>query len=413
MTQPALIPVSRGRRILVSLGWTAAIALTVTVTWAFTRKAGPAPAPAGGHNHAAPAAAATSRPVTLSAEESARIGVTFAPVLMEPLERTVRTVAEVTYDETRLYTVAPRIDGWVEQLFVDYTGQAVEAGAPLFKLYSPMLLTTEEEYLLARRLAGEVSGGTPEAVAGSRDLTESALRRLRYWEVPESEIRRLEETGEVQRTVTLRSPAAGVVVEKNVIAGQRIMAGDAVYRIADLSTVWLEGEVYEQDLPAVHLGQEVTSEFQALPGEVRTGRITYVYPVLNPDTRTVRVRVALPNRGLRLKPGMFATIRFTSRSAPALTVPRSAVLVTGERNLVFLKQGNGRFMPRDITPGRVSEDRLEVLKGLAMGDTVVASATFLMDAESNLGTLLGGMGNMPGMDMSAPKPGGPAPAGRH
>jgi len=180
------------------------------------------------------------------------------------------------------------------------------------------------------------------------------------------------------------------------------MAGEPVYRIADLSTVWIEGEVFERDLPSVQLGQQVSAEFPALPGEHRAGRIAYIYPTLDPATRTARVRVELRNPGLALKPGMYATVRLTTKTAPVLSVPRSAVLVTGERALVFLKRPDGAFEPRPVTLGGATDDRLEVLRGLTRGDTVVASATFLVDAESNLGTSLGGMGDMPGMDIRPP-----------
>ena len=190
-------------------------------------------------------------------------------------------------------------------------------------------------------------------------------------------------------------------------AGQRIMAGDAVYRLADLSTVWVDGDVYEQDLRAVRQGQRATAEFDAYPGERWAGRIAYVYPTLSPETRTARVRVALANPGLRLKPGMYATLHIEGAgSAAALTVPRAAVLATGERQLVFVRRADGRLEPREVTLGATSDDRAEILRGVSAGDTVVASATFLVDAESNLGTALGGMGDMPGMEITLP-PAGP------
>jgi len=201
----------------------------------------------------------------------------------------------------------------------------------------------------------------------------------------------------------LYAPASGVILEKNVLNGQRIMEGDVLYRIADLATVWIEGEVFEQDLASVRIGQQVQVDFQALPGVVRTGRITYIYPTLSPETRTGRVRVALPNPGLGLKPGMFATLRFSAvATGPVLSIPRSAVLSTGERSLVFVRSPDGRFTPVDIVIGAQTEDRVEVRRGLTVGDMVVASATFLVDAESNLGSLFGGMGDMPGMDLTAP-----------
>lgn len=379
------------------------LAVAAVVIYLATRTAVPAAAPAG-HNHGAAPAADSAMPVTLSDRNRQRIGVTFARAELGRLNRTIRAVAIVSYDETRVKTVAPKIDGWVEQLFVNFTGQAVRQGDPLFALYSPMLVTTQQELLLAKRLTQDVSAGTPEAVRGAADLLGSARRRLRYWNVPEATIQQIEATGEVQRTVTLRSPVSGVVVEKPVLSGQRIMAGDPVYKIADLSEVWLEAEIFERDLPGVRLGQRAAAEFTALPGETRTGRVAYVNPTLNPDTRTVRVRVVLANPGLALKPGMYATIVLTSPTGEIVHVPRSAVLSTGKRNLVFVRQADGTLVPRDITPGLATDDRVQVLRGLTAGETVVASATFLIDAESNLGSALGGMGNMPGMDVPAPKP---------
>ena len=347
-------------------------------------------------------------PVTLGERDQTRIGVTFAPVLWGPLDREVRTVAQVNVDETRVKTVAPLVEGWVDQLFVDFTGRSVRVGDPLFSLYAPMVVSAEEELILAKRLESGVGAGTPEARQSATDLLEAARRRLRYWGVPEEEIRRVERTEVVDRTVTFRSAYTGVVVEKGVTAGQRLMPGDVAYRIADLSRVWLEGEVFEQDLPAVRMGLTVRAEFAALPGDVRSGRVSYIYPTIDPQTRTARIRVELPNPGMILKPGMYATIRFSTPGSPTLSVPRSAVLSTGERNLVFVRSG-GQFVPRLVTVGTATDDRVEIRSGLARGDTVVASGTFLMDAESNLGSLLGGMGNMPGMDLAAPASGG-APA---
>jgi RND family efflux transporter MFP subunit len=230
----------------------------------------------------------------------------------------------------------------------------------------------------------------------------AARRRLQYWDIPASEVDRIQRTGQVRRTMTLRSPYSGVVIEKNVLGGQRIMAGDALYKVADLSTVWIEGEVFERDLPAVRLGATVRAEFDALPSASRSGRITYIYPTLNAETRTARIRVALSNPGLRLKPGMYATIRIEGAATSVLSVPRSAVLSTGERNLVFVKRSDGMLEPRNVTIGESTSDRTRILSGVGVGETVVASATFLVDAESNLGTSLGGMGDMPGMDMTKP-----------
>jgi Cu(I)/Ag(I) efflux system membrane fusion protein len=189
------------------------------------------------------------------------------------------------------------------------------------------------------------------------------------------------------------------VLQKNVVAGQKIMAGDALYQVADLGTVWVEGEVFEQDIANVRLGQMVHAGFDALPGRHLMGRIAYIYPTLDPQTRTMRVRVVLPNPGLQLKPGMYATLVIAGNERPpVLTVPRSAVLSTGERSIVFVRDTNGRLTPREVTLGGSNDLRIEILRGLTAGETVVSSATFLVDAESNLGAALGGMANMPAME---------------
>ena len=366
------------------------------------------------HDHGAAAAARDAGPVTLTPDAERRIGVTYTVATSGTLAPDIRTVGQVTFDETRVKAISPKVDGWVERLHVDFTGQPVRVGDPLLALYSPMLVAAQEELILAKRLASEVSAGTSDAIQGAQELLASARRRLTYWDVPPSEIERIERTGEVQRTITLRAAASGVVVEKLVLSGQRIMAGDALYRVADLSVVWVEGEVFEQDLAAVRIGLPAVAEFEAYPGEQWSGRIAYLYPTLNPETRTARVRVALANPGLRIKPGMYATLRFSGAAREdVLTVPRSAVLSTGERNLVFGRQPDGQLQPREVRIGAAAGERVEVLAGLTPGERVVASATFLVDAESNLGSALGGMGNMPGMDVTTPPVKAPPPATRH
>jgi membrane fusion protein, copper/silver efflux system len=402
----------RGRRRLRAVALAAVPLLALAVAWWATRDA-TEPAAAGDHDHATMAmggqSADSARPVALTAEEARRIGVTFAAVEASDVPREIRTVGQVTFDETRLTTIAPKVDGWVERLHVDYTGRPIRRGEPLFALYSPMLVTAQEELLLAHRLARDVAAGSADARAGADDLVASARRRLAYWDVPAGEIARIERSGQAQRALTLYAPTSGVVVEKNVTQGQRVMAGDALYRVADLSTVWVEGDVYEQDLRAVREGQSATAEFDAYPGESWSGRIAYVYPTLSPETRTARVRVALANPGLRLKPGMYATLRIVgTRRANTLTVPRSAILATGERQIVFVRRADGRLEPRVVEVGTISGDRAEIVRGVAVGDTVVASATFLLDAESNLGTALGGMGDMPGMEITLPVDSPPA-----
>lgn len=398
---------SRPRRVIWGIVSVVVLVAAVVITWAASRRQ---VATAEGHNHVTPQAAAAAAPVMISGDVARRIGVTYAPVSMAPLAREVRTVGQVTFDETRLTSVSPRIDGWVEQLYVNFTGQFVRRGDPLFSIYSPMLVTAQEELVLAKRLEADVSSGTPEAARGARDLVAAARRRLLYWDVPDADVARLEATGEVQRTVTLRAPVSGYVVDKLVLAGQQVMAGTAVYRIADLSVVWIEGDVFEQDIGLVRVGERVRVDVEAYPGERFNGRVEYVNPTVNADSRTLRVHIHMANPGLRLKPGMYATIQLTGAAGgPVMSVPRSAVLETGTRALVFIRRSDGMLEPRVVVPGAAFSDRMSIVSGLSPADTVVASATFLIDAESNLKAVIDAMAGMPGMENAPPKPGTTAP----
>ena len=399
--QSPFVPAGRSRG-TARFALAAAVALAILAAYLATRsKRQAAATPAQNHSTGA---AETARPVMMSDEQARRIGVTYTTVTMGKLATDVRTVAQVTYDETGLKTIAAKLDGWVEQLYVNITGQTVREGDPLLAIYSPMVVSAQQELLLADQLTKDMAAASPDARHVSAELRDAARRRLLYWDVPPDEVQQIESTGTIRKSVRLRSPVSGVIVEKSVLSGQKIMAGDPLFKVADLSVVWLEGEVFERDLASVHMGQQVRAEFQALPGKGRTGRITYVYPTVNPETRTARIRVELANRDLTLKPGMYATIfiQGTTRT-PSIELPRSAVLTTGERNLVFVRRPDGMLEPRDVTVGVATDDAIQVLGGVRVGETVVKSATFLIDAESNLGTALGGMGNMPGMDMTAPK----------
>ncbi|MGD8321515.1 MAG: efflux RND transporter periplasmic adaptor subunit [Gemmatimonadota bacterium] len=350
-----------------------------------------------GHNHAAMTAGADEqKPVRLDEEGARRIGVTYAAVQREVLPVFVKTVGTVAYDETRLATVNPKIAGWVEKLYVDFTGAPVKKGQPLMDLYSPALVSAQEELVLAARLVGQAGEG--RALENARELLRSARRRLSYWDIPDEEIARIEHSGEPTKTLTLRAPASGVVVEKNVVEGDRIMPGMTVYRIADLSRVWIEADVFEKDLALVKTGQGALVSFEAYPGKVFKGRVTYVYPTVSVQARTARVRLELPNPGESLKPGMYAQIDLdVPQGRPTLVVPRSAVLATGERAIVFVRSDDGTLVPREVVMGRTSGRLQELLDGVEAGEQVVSSAAFLVDAESNLGSMA-----MPGMDMGAP-----------
>lgn len=397
---------SAARAIAPTVASAAIIIAAIVFVYYTTRNTVPEQADSGGHDHAAMLAGGTgteAHPVTLTHDQARRIGVTYAQVESGPLSREVRTVGQITFDETRLHSISPRIEGWVEQLFVNSTGQAVSAGQPLLTIYSPILVQAQEELLLSKRLRSSLADADSLARANADALIQSARQKLELLDIPRSEIAALEQSGNIKRALTLFSPIGGYVLEKNLLAGQKIMAGEALYRVADLSTVWMEGEVFEQDLADIKLGETVHADFPALPGEHRMGKVSYIYPVISTETRTARIRVVLPNNDLHLKPGMYATIRIVGTVRPhALTVPRDAVLSTGDRHVVFVRDSNGTLSPREIAIGTSNNERIEILRGLSEGETVVASATFLVDAESNLGKALGGMGDMPGMDMNSP-----------
>jgi Cu(I)/Ag(I) efflux system membrane fusion protein len=386
-------------------------AIAVVIAWQTRGDETPVVQDLAGHDHAAMAAAGGDelRPVSLDPESARRIGVTFAVVTRKPFRRTVSTVGNVTWDETRLVNVNPKIEGWVEQLHVDFTGAPVTAGQPLISVYSPMLVTAQEELILARRLAESVAGGAGRADRNASDLIESARRRLQYWDVPDDEIARIEREGVPRKTLTLRAPASGIVVEKNVVEGARIMPGMDLYRIADLSRVWVEGEVFEKDLSLVRLGQHAQLTFEAYPGEAFGGAVTYVYPTVSVESRTGRVRVELANPGLRLKPGMYARLELAAdEGVESLMIPRSAVHYTGERTLVFLRDAEGMLVPREITTGLTAGQEVQVLAGLVDGDVVVSSANFLIDAESNMGSSMQAMPGMEGGSGSGTMPAGSA-----
>jgi multidrug efflux pump subunit AcrA (membrane-fusion protein) len=386
-----------------------ALSLAVVAGFAITGRSDSSQETTEGHDHATVAASGDDRQaVLLDAESARRIGVTYATATVKPFARVVNAVGNVTYDETRLVNVNPKIEGWVETLHVDFTGAPVRRGQPLLSVYSPMLVSAQEELILARRLADRAASGGSERVAvNAMELLASARRRLQYWDIPEEAIRRIEETGTPQKTLVLNAPASGIVVEKNVVEGGRIMPGMDIYRIADLSRVWVEVEVFEKDLSLVRLGQSAWITFEAYPGEVFTGPVTYVHPTVSVESRTGRVRIELANPDLRIRPGMYAKVELRAEaSRPVLMIPRSAVHFTGERSLVFVRGAGGVLSHREITTGLVAGGDIEVLAGLADGDVVVSSANFLIDAESSMGSSMGTMQDSARSDTAGIRPGG-------
>ena len=332
----------------------------------------------------ASAAGGAAPSVSLSAAAIQATGVATVSVTRQDLSDVIRAVGTIEADETKLERVAARVPGRIERLYANFTGQAVRRGAPLFDLYSPDLLATQREYLLALENRGRLGGSSPEALRSAESLVEAARDRLRLWGITDNQIRSLERTGRPTVSSTYRSPVSGTVVQKNVFEGQYVQEGTDLYFLADLSSVWLVAQVYEFELGRLRAGQPVTATFSALPGLERSGRIVFIEPTLERDTRTVRVRIALPNPGGDLKPGMFADARLTVPLGERLAVPRTAVIDTGARQVVYVETAPGTFAPRDVKLGAAAGDLREVTKGLNEGEKVVAAANFFVDSQAQL-----------------------------
>lgn len=357
----------------------------------------------------------TAAGVRLTPEQVRDFGITFDYVEERQLSYEVRTVGIVDFDETRVTAVAFRFGGFIERLFVDFTGKPVRRGDPLVEIYSPELVAAQEDLLLAARLDRTVGETSVPGVAVSSDLLGAARRRLRLWDITDAQIDEILNTGVAQRTLVVHAPFSGVVIEKNVVAGQAVQAGQTLYTVADLSRVWVEAELREADAGLVREGSTASIELGALPGERLEGRVEYVYPTLRTDARTLEARIAIANPHGRLKPGMFATVRLSAPTVRTLAIPVTAILRTGERQIVFADTGAGQLMPFEVETGRIAGDYAEVLSGLEPGQRVVTSAQFLIDSESNLAEVMkammgqmnpSDMGSMPkgadmsGMDMS-------------
>ena len=334
------------------------------------------------------------------------MGVRTEEVTTGPLARTIRTVGKVTVDETGVRTINTKIDGWIEEMFVDTEGERVEAGQPLFSVYSPQLYAAQEEYLAAWRRAGASSGsadsadGTKFAATGAlrgEELLDAARQRLRYFDLSNKQIKELEERGEPQKAVTVASSFTGVVTQKHANEGMQIDPGMPVFTVADLGRVWVLATVYERQLPFLRHGAAATMTLDYLPEREFEGVVDFIYPTLEQGSREVRVRVVFENEDRLLKPGMFATVRIagspvavvdggaTSGGTSGVLVPRSAVIDTGERRVAFVSLGRGRFEPRELELGvSVDDDRVQVLSGLEPGEAVVTSGQFLLDSESRL-----------------------------
>ena len=345
----------------------------------------------------------TGSGLKISAEKIQKLGVKSEPAKLQILDKTVRASGRVEIDESRTFMVTAKFEGYIERLYVNTSGQPVGRGQPLFEVYSPELVSAQREYALAAQGVGKLGEAGGEAQGAMRQLAESSLQRLKNWDISDEQVKALARSGEARRTLTFRSPVAGVVTEKKAVQGMRFMPGETLFQIADTAAVWVLADVFEQDIAAVNVGQKAKIRINAYPGEVFEGRIAYVYPTLKAETRTVPVRIELANPKGKLKPAMFADVDIPAGGAqPVLTVPASAVIDSGSRQTVVVQLGEGRFEPRQVKLGQRGGEFVQVLDGVREGEMVVSSANFLIDAESNLKAALEGMQKSEGAPAAKP-----------
>jgi len=312
----------------------------------------------------------------------------------------IRTVGIVAYDETKVASVYSKVDGWIEKLFVDYTGKLVRKGQPLFTLYSPDLVSTQEEYLLALQAKDSLGKSSVKEIrSGSASLLEASRRRLHLWDIADTEIQEIERTGQPKKSLTIFSPLNGFVVKKDAFQGMKVMPDKELYTIADLSTVWVNADIYEFELPHIRVGQAAKISLSYFPERPFTGRVAWIAPVLDEKTRTVKLRLEFPNRDFTLKPEMYANVEIDVDAGKKLTVPDEAVLDSGLRKVVFVDKGEGRFQPAEVKLGGKFDGYYEVFSGVSAGERIIASAGFLLDSESRLKEAMGAMAGMPGMEM--------------
>jgi RND family efflux transporter MFP subunit len=330
--------------------------------------------------------------VEISPARQQVMGVTTAKAEYRSLDQSIRSVGQVVMDETRVVHVHVRTSGWIKKVFVDYTWQRVKQGDPLFTFYSPDLLATEQEYLLALRARDSLARSSfPEIATAGASLLEAARRRLELWDLTEGEIHELEQSGKPAHDITIYAPATGYVVDRKAFPNQYVSPEMDIYQLVDLSSIWAEGEINESDAPVVSLGQEAVLTTEALPNAAWRGRLNFISPTVKPDTRTLTVRMSFPNPDGKLKPGSFVNVELHRGLGRRLTVPVDAVLDSGTRQRVFVARGKGVFEPRTVTVGARSGDYAVILSGLHVGERVVTRANFLIDSESNLRESVEGM----------------------
>ena len=340
----------------------------------------------GGAEHGAHAGLPGYAPVVVDQGRRQLLGIRTATLSKRKLSKTIRTVGLVETDETRTSHVHVKFEGFIEELYVDYTGKLVKKGQPLFKIYSRDLLAAEQEYLSSRAALGRIPAGTAiePARAATRDLAAASRRRLELFDVPPSVLNQIERTGEAQRAITIVSPQTGIVIEKQAIKGIAVTPMMHLFVVADLSRVWVVADVYERDLSQVKIGQQAKLTIDAFPGRAFTGLVTFISPTLDEITRTAKVRFEFPNRDLLLKPHMYATVELAVELGEGIVVPSDAVVDTGERKIVFVAHDGGHFEPRALKLGMALDGAYQVLDGLNEGDSIATEGQFLLDSESRI-----------------------------
>jgi len=331
------------------------------------------------------------------------IGVKIGEVDIVPLTRTIRTVGKITFDETKIVRIHPKIEGWIENVYVNFTGMPVKKGQPLLSIYSPDLVSTQQEFLLslkARQSLGK--SDFAEIASSANSLYEASRKRLQLWDIPDSEINKIERTGQTAKALTLYAPNGGYVLAKNVFQRQKVTPDTELYSIADLSKVWVIADIYEYEMEAIRVGQTATMNLSYYPGETFRGEITFIYPELDPQTRTLKARIEFPNPRLKLKPDMYVNVELPIVYPRQVSVPEEAVLDSGDEQIVFVAFEGGHFEPRKVKLGAKVDNRYIVLSGLQAGEKIVVSGNFMIDSESRRGSSMAGMDHG-GMKMDEPK----------
>lgn len=327
--------------------------------------------------------------VEIPFEKQQLIGVKTVEVSVKPLQKIVRTVGRIEYDEKKLATVNTKFEGWIEKLYVDYTGKYVKKGEPLADIYSPELVATQQEFINVLRWARQSKEAKADTITTmlSRDaetIVEAAKQRLRLWDISDEQIKKIEESGKPIRTLSIHSPVNGYVVQKMALQGMRVMPGEKLFDVADLSTVWIIADIYEYELPLIKAGETARIGLSYFPGREFSSRIDYVYPSLSGDTRTAKVRFSIPNPGGKLMPQMFTNVEVKINMGKRLAIPEDAVIDTGIRQIAYVDKGEGYFEPREVSLGLRADGMVEVLKGLKAGEKVASAANFLIDSEAKL-----------------------------